>query len=65
MLLSNLDLTERLELAAGHAERHYGAAVARQHRRNDGVERPLATGDGVGMAALKHKTAGAVVKDDA
>ena len=55
-IAQDLDLTERLKMAAGNAERHYGFAVSGEHRRNDRVQRPFTTGDCVGMAAFQHKT---------
>ena len=65
MLLTSCTCPNGWNWPAGDAERHHRPAVARQHRRDDGVERPLAAGDDIGMPAIEHEAAGAIVKDDA
>ncbi len=58
-------MAHRLEVTAHHAERKLAAAVAERHGRNDGVHRPFARADGVGMRRIGGKTCAAVVQHDA
>src|SRR6267154_3643165 len=58
-------LPDRLILPAHHAERHDGAAVFGGKAGDDGVQRPLARPDAVGMAGLDAETTGAVLQQDA
>ncbi len=61
----DLDLAERLKMAACNAEWHHRLAVSCQQRRNNCVERSFAWRDRVRMAAREHETARTIVEDDA
>src|SRR5262252_222322 len=61
----HMTLPDRLVLAAHHAERHLRAAVPGDQAGNDGVQRPLARRDAVGMTGLDAEAAGAVLQEDA
>src|SRR5438132_8367836 len=61
----DMGLPDRLILAAHHAERHCRAAIPGDESWDDGVQRPLAGCDAIGMAGLDAKTAGAVLQENA
>ena len=58
----HLAMALRLHVAPHHAERHQRHAVLRHERGNDGVERPLARLQVVGMTFLEREQGPAVLQ---
>src|ERR1700730_498301 len=61
----HMHLPDRLILSAHHAERHHRAAIFGREARNDGVQRPLAWRDAIGMAGLNAEAATAILQENA
>ena len=58
------DVAGRLVVALHHPERHQQPPVAAEHRRDDGVQRPLAAAGLVGMARRQVEAGAAVLEVD-
>src|SRR5436309_10871178 len=61
----HVHLPDRLILPAHHAEWHHRPAGLGDKTWNDGVQRPLAGRDAVGMAGLNAETGAAILQEDA
>src|SRR5262249_31636518 len=64
-LAQYLDMAHRLIVAPHHAERHGRAPILHGHAGNDGVHRPLARRDRVGMAGPHLEAHAAIVEEHA
>ena len=63
-VVDDVDVANGLEVCAHHAERHVWRALLQRHGRDQGVKRPLARGDAVGMGRVEHEAFATVVEID-
>src|SRR5436305_8614485 len=60
-----LYLPHGLIVRTHHPECHFAMSIARGERRNDGVQRPFAWPERVGMLGVEHEAGAAIGQEDA